>query len=112
PALTVALPARLALATETSMSRTLAAIAREALLQGAILCFENFDEILRDEPNLSTSRQVLRRLLSRRRGATLLLGERRWEPGVWLGGVPAARVELDSLGPSARVGLWREHLYW
>src|SRR5262249_48569356 len=107
PALIVDLPALLALSTETSMSRTLAAVAREALLQDAVLCFENFDEILRDEAHLATSRQVVRRLLSHRRGATLLLGERRWEPGVWLGGVPAARVEVASLGPSARAQLWR-----
>jgi SpoVK/Ycf46/Vps4 family AAA+-type ATPase len=90
--------------------RTIAAIAREAVLQDAILCFDQFDLLLGDQPDLAASRLTVHQLLTTSRGPTLLLGDKRWEPALWLSGVPAARIELPQLDAAARGQFWRKHV--
>ncbi len=99
-----------ALLSESRPERAVELAAREALLQDAVLGVDSFDQLLSDEPDLLPVRERLRALLVERIGPTLLLGEIRWEPVIWLPGVMALRLELRALGPGARVRLWRAHL--
>jgi SpoVK/Ycf46/Vps4 family AAA+-type ATPase len=95
---------------ESKPERGLELAVREALLQDAVLGIDSFDRLLGDEPDLLLVRERLRALLAERIGSTLLLGEIRWEPALWLSGVTALRLELRAPGPGARVRLWRAHL--
>jgi SpoVK/Ycf46/Vps4 family AAA+-type ATPase len=88
----------------------LAAVARETLLQGAVLGLDGFDCVLSDDADARSSRTLLRRLLADQPGSTLLLGEDRWEPALWLPGIMAVRLELRALGATDRVRLWRNQL--
>jgi AAA+ superfamily predicted ATPase len=110
PLLLVDLPALLAASTERTQAALLAAVAREALLQGAALGFDGFDAILGDDAEGRSSRALLRRVLSDQPGPTLLLGEQRWEPALWLSSVMAVRVELRTLAASDRARLWGNQL--
>src|SRR5262249_16799358 len=38
------------------------------------------------------------------------LGERRWEPATWSPCARTHRIELDTLGPVERLGLWQTHV--
>jgi hypothetical protein len=100
----------LRVADERVLLGVLTAGAREALLQDAVLCLDGFDRLLAEEPLTSAARGHLHRILLEHPAATLLLGEARWEPAIWLGGLPAVRVELPVLGPTARVDLWKSLL--
>ena len=62
-------------------------------------------------PESRSSRTLLRRLLAEQPGPTLLIGEQRWEPALWLPGIAAARIELRTLDVSDRVRLWRSRLH-
>jgi SpoVK/Ycf46/Vps4 family AAA+-type ATPase len=108
--LLIDLPALMAASTERTQAPMLAAVAREALLQDAVLGLDGFDCVLADEPDPRAARAVLRRLLAEQPGPTLLLGEERWEPALWLPGVVALRLELRPLGLSDRQRLWRSQL--
>jgi SpoVK/Ycf46/Vps4 family AAA+-type ATPase len=108
--LLVDLPALVAASTDRTLAPTVAAVVREALLQDAVLGVDGFDCALDDEPEARSVRAVLRRLLAEQPGPTLLLGEARWEPALWLPGVVAMRLELQPLGLSDRLRLWRSQL--
>jgi adenylate kinase family enzyme len=108
--LLVDLPDLLSACTERTLPATLTAVAREALLQGAVLCLDRFDVALREQQDLALQRPLLLRCLGEQRGPSILLGESRWEPAVWLAGLPGARLELPPLGAAARASLWRTHL--
>jgi SpoVK/Ycf46/Vps4 family AAA+-type ATPase len=110
PLLLMDLPALLGASTDRTLPGLLSAVTREALLQGAVLALDGFDSVLGDEPEARASRSVLRRLLAEQPGPTMLIGEQRWEPALWLPGVAAARVELRTLEVSDRVRLWRSRL--
>ncbi len=84
--------------------------AREARLQRAVLGLDRVDRLLADDPEVQAARNVLRTLLTERRAPTFLIGETRWEPAAWLPTVPAMRVEMPMLAPSARIKIWRERL--
>jgi SpoVK/Ycf46/Vps4 family AAA+-type ATPase len=111
PLLLVDLPTLLAAApNERGQASMLAAVARETLLQGAVLGLEGFDGVLGDDPEPRASRVLLRRVLADQPAPTLLLGEQRWEPALWLSGLLAVRLELPAVGVSDRVRLWRSQL--
>jgi SpoVK/Ycf46/Vps4 family AAA+-type ATPase len=110
PLLLIDLPDLLAACTERTLTSTLVAVAREALLQDAVLCLDRFDVALREQGDLALQRPALLRCLGAQRGPSLLLGETRWEPTVWMAGLPAARVQLPVLSAADRVDLWRIHL--
>jgi AAA+ superfamily predicted ATPase len=99
-----------ALLSESRPEQAIKLAAREALLQEAVLGVEDFDRLLGDEVELLPVRERVRAVLAERIGPTLLLGEIRWEPTIWLPGVTALRLELRAPGPGARVRLWRAHL--
>ncbi|MDA8216232.1 MAG: ATP-binding protein [Dehalococcoidales bacterium] len=86
----------------------LALAGREALLQGVVLALDGLDRLLGDDERALPWRAGARRLLERRPGSTILLGEARWEPAVWAPLAGAVRVELTSLGPAARLRLWHD----
>jgi AAA+ superfamily predicted ATPase len=85
-------------------------LTREALLQDAVIAFENFDRLLAEMPDAAAARAQLGALLEQRFDATLLLGDRRWEPASWLPNAATLRVELPAPPPSARLELWRSHV--
>ena len=85
-------------------------IAREALLQDAILGFNRFDRLLSDEPESASIRLALRALLARRPGPTVLIGETRWEPSAWLPDIRGIRIEMPALALTARQNLWRHQI--
>ena len=80
---------------------------REATLQGAVLALDGIESVLSDQPEAAAVRAVLRRALMQRRGPTLMLGEARWEPAVWLAGLPTLMVELTL--PSQPPHISRRH---
>jgi SpoVK/Ycf46/Vps4 family AAA+-type ATPase len=104
------LPTLLAASNERTQASMFAAVARETLLQGAVLGLDGFDCVLSDDADARSSRTLLRRVLADQPGATLLLGEERWEPALWLPGIMAVRLELHALGVTDRVRLWRNQL--
>ena len=110
PLLLLDLASLLASADEPTVLATLTATLREALLQDAVVCLDGVDLLLADASASATARSALHRMLLEHPAPTLLLGEARLEPAAWLVGVPALRIELPSLGPGARAGLWRAHL--
>jgi Winged helix domain, variant/ATPase family associated with various cellular activities (AAA) len=110
PLLLVDLPTLIAASTEKNLVSLLAGVAREALLQNAVLCLEGFDGLLGDDPDVVARRGHLQRVLLSHPGPTLLLGEERWEPALWLPGVRSVRIELRALGVAERVTLWRSQL--
>ena len=100
-----------ALLASARVETLLGLIAREALLQDAVLCVDGFDRLLSEEqPEVTIARSATRRMLERRVGHTILVGETRWEPGGWLPGVATLRVELPTPGAAARGQLWRAQL--
>jgi SpoVK/Ycf46/Vps4 family AAA+-type ATPase len=107
PMLAVDLPS---LVTEQAVQGTLQAVAREARLQQAVLALDGFASVLGDDREASTARALLRRILAEQEGPTLLLGDQRWEPSLWLPGLPAVRVELPPLAVDDRARLWRSVL--
>jgi SpoVK/Ycf46/Vps4 family AAA+-type ATPase len=107
--LLVDLPALVSAERERSIA-TLAAAAREALLQGAVLGLDQFDLLLADDADSAAVRAGLRRVLADHAPTTVLLGETRWEPGVWLAGSAAVRVELPALTVGDRIELWSSQL--
>jgi SpoVK/Ycf46/Vps4 family AAA+-type ATPase len=100
----------LAGADEPTVLATLTAALREALLQDAVVCLDGVDLLLADAAAPATVRSALHRMLLEHADTTLMLGEARWEPSVWLVSVPALRIELSALGPGARAELWRARL--
>jgi AAA+ superfamily predicted ATPase len=108
--LLVDLPALIGASTDRTLPGLLSAATREALLQEAVLALDGFDSVLNDEPESRSSRTLLRSLLAEQPGPTLLIGEQRWEPALWLPGIAAARIELRTLDVSDRVRLWRSRL--
>jgi len=107
--LLVDVPAVLAALGERA-SLTLAAAAREALLQDALLVLEGFDVLLSDEAAAGLALASLRRAFAEHRAPVVLLGEQRWEPSIWLPGVSALRLDLHSLAAGDRVKLWRSQI--
>ncbi|HEX5414890.1 MAG TPA: ATP-binding protein [Chloroflexota bacterium] len=83
---------------------------RESLLQDALLAIEGFDGLLADDESASLARGHLQTILSRHPRPTFLLGEARWEPSAWVPEVSGMRIDLPSLGPSARHQLWGNQL--
>jgi hypothetical protein len=84
---------------------------REAILQQAVLVLDGIESIVMDDhPGTATLKAVLRRALLERRGPTILLGEARWEPAVWLPELPTLIVELAAPDPAARLQLWQRQL--
>jgi AAA+ superfamily predicted ATPase len=110
PLLLVDLPGLLAASTDRTLPSMLSAVTREALLQEAVLALDGFDAVLSDEPDVRACRTLLRRLLTDQPGPSLLLGEQRWEPALWLPGLVAMRLELPTMGLSDRLRLWRTQL--
>ncbi|MBI4494043.1 MAG: ATP-binding protein [Chloroflexi bacterium] len=108
--LLVDVPALLAATDERAAAAILTAAVREALLQDAALCLDGFDRLLAEDPAAASCRAAARRILAEHPGLTLLLGEARWEPAVWLAPHPAVRIELSTLGPTARGQLWGRRL--
>jgi SpoVK/Ycf46/Vps4 family AAA+-type ATPase len=88
----------------------LVASVREALLQDAVLAFDEFDALLADEPTASLALSALRRALADSRGKVLLIGELRWEPSAWLPTRAALRLDISPLAASDRVRLWRSQV--
>ena len=89
----------------------LALAAREALLQGAVLCLDGADELLQENTAEQKSGQPALRALLRAPGAPLvMLGATRWEPGAWQPGLEAVRVELPAQDEAQRREMWRRHL--
>lgn len=93
-----------------NVGSSLELIAREALLQDAVLTLDGFDSLLAAGVETSGPRVTLGRLLRERFDATLLLGDTRWEPATWLPDVATVRVELPEPLPSARLQLWRSQV--
>jgi hypothetical protein len=87
-----------------------ALLTREALLQEAVLALDGFERLLGDGPDLPVVRATLRRLFAERCAPTILIGEQRWEPAVWLPDVTTVRVEIPALGPAGRQRIWRSHV--
>jgi SpoVK/Ycf46/Vps4 family AAA+-type ATPase len=110
PLLLIDLPALVSASTERTLPPMLAAVAREALLQEAVLGLEGFDCVLADDQETTEVRLQVRRVLADYRGPALLLGDVRWEPAMWLPEANAMRVELRALGVADRVRLWRSQL--
>jgi SpoVK/Ycf46/Vps4 family AAA+-type ATPase len=102
--------AALLAAEKPAPERLLALAAREARMQEAVLGLDGFDPLLADRPELLPVRAQVRRLLEQRAAPTVLIGEARWEPATWFQNASAIRVELPSLSPLARQGLWRQEL--
>jgi hypothetical protein len=110
PLLLIDVPALVSASTERTLPPMLAAVAREALLQEAVLGLEGFDCLLADDQEATVARLQVRRVLGDYRGPALLLGDARWEPAMWLPDAKAMRVELRALGVGDRVRLWRSQL--
>jgi hypothetical protein len=91
-------------------AQLLTLVAREALLQSAVLVVDGFDRLQGEDPEVAAVRAAARALLSKHPGPIALLGESHWEPATWLRGRAALRVELPMIPLSARVELWRRRL--
>jgi SpoVK/Ycf46/Vps4 family AAA+-type ATPase len=79
-------------------------VAREALLQNAVLFWRGFDTLLGDERR--TWRDLLLRMVEERPGLTVLAGNSAWEPVNALRDRSFVRVELPSPTYAERVRLW------
>jgi SpoVK/Ycf46/Vps4 family AAA+-type ATPase len=91
----------------TTPTANLQLACREALLQQAVLIFDDFDRLLGDRPDSSMVRAALTAVLQQRFDTTVLLGNTRWEPASWLPEAATVRVELPAPLPSTRLDLWR-----
>ncbi len=85
-------------------------IAREGRLIDAILCFNGVDRLLTDDPAFARPQRELRRLLEAVHGPSILVGEARWEPAVWLPDRQALAIEVPPPDSSTRFRYWRHHL--
>ena len=77
---------------------------REALLQGAALYWNGFENLLADDKRVSL--EVLVRQLEERPGLTFLAGETTWEPMDGLHNAPFVRIEFPRPAYVERVRLW------
>ena len=101
---------RLQAAGRPSPALALELAVREAMLQNALLAIDGFDLLLADDEGAALARNHLRTLISWHPRPTFLLGEARWEPSAWVPEVSGMRIDLPSLGPSARQQLWGNQL--
>jgi hypothetical protein len=101
---------RLRAAGRPSPATALELAVREAMLQDALLAIDEFDSLLADDEGAALARNQLRTMLGRHPRPTFLLGEARWEPSAWVPEVSGMRIDLPSLGPSARQRLWGNQL--
>lgn len=79
-------------------------VAREALLQNAVLFWRGFDSLLADERRVW--RDLLLHMVGERPGLTILAGDLSWEPVNALRNRSFVRVELPSPSYAERVRLW------
>jgi SpoVK/Ycf46/Vps4 family AAA+-type ATPase len=63
-----------------------------------------------DDAETTAANAIVRRGLSSRLGATVLLGENRWEPAAWTSDVPGVALDLEVPPATARLQLWSSHL--
>lgn len=84
--------------------------AREALLQQAVLCLDSVDELLHEGTGERSAQPALRALLTDAATPVVMLGAARWEPGAWLAGLEAVRVELPAADDGQRLRMWQRHL--
>jgi hypothetical protein len=104
PLLLLDVPALLNGASPSSHRPPWTAVVREALLQDALLCLDGFDRLLGEEGQIPLVRAALRLALGDAPRPSLLLGETRWEPGIWTDN--ALRIELGPLSLGTRTALW------
>ena len=83
---------------------------REGRLIDAVLCFNGVDRLLTDDPAFTRPQRDLRHLVERANGPTILIGEARWEPAVWLPDRQALAIEVPPPDSSIRFRYWRHHL--
>ena len=79
-------------------------VAREALLQGAVLFWAGFDALLSDERR--AWREGLLQELAERPGLTVLAGDVVWEPVDAWHGLPFMRIEFPRPAYAERMRLW------
>jgi MoxR-like ATPase len=100
--------ARLAATTVDELADLVRLVDREARLQGAVLCWEDFDALLAEDKR--THLATVLGVLATHPGPTVLAGEATWEPRDALHGVSFVRVELPAPGAAERLALWRAAL--
>ena len=83
---------------------------REAQLQNAILCWENFHLLLGDDANSREILASLSQLAQEHVGPTILLGETSWRPETALAQTVLLTAELPLPGYSERKNIWEAQL--
>ncbi|MGB8647118.1 MAG: AAA family ATPase, partial [Anaerolineae bacterium] len=79
---------------------------REALLSGALVCWQGADALLFPEPNAEAEQRVFFHALVRSRAPTILLAEKSWEPARELAARPFIRLSLAELNYDERREIW------
>ena len=83
---------------------------REARLQDAILCVDNFHVFLGDDPRVQSLQTCFARSVEEQTGLCIIAGERRWRPQPALEKQSLLTVELHLPEYSEREHLWQQHL--
>lgn len=91
-----------------SFETTVQLIEREAMLQGAAIYWDGFDELIAGDK--SDLLEVLLNKLEKRPGLKFLAGEKAWEPVNRLHGTPFVRVAVPRPAYAERIVLWRRAL--
>jgi hypothetical protein len=85
-------------------------LGREAMLQPASLCLENFDCLLAEDSKYKSQLRSLREVIQTFSRLTFLIGCRPWNPHGFLGECVFFDVEFPIPDDRERIHLWESHL--
>ncbi|MDY6912336.1 MAG: AAA family ATPase, partial [Chloroflexota bacterium] len=83
---------------------------REAILQGAVLCWEQFDLLFSEDRATKTAMEEIINGIVEFSGLTLVMGEADWQPGSMFDGRPYFRMNINTPEYTERRRLWNMYL--
>ena len=97
-------------ASETPSAQLVDLVCREARLQSAVICWENWDSLLAEDASARAAREAITDCLSNIAEFTIITSQTAWRPPKHLPQVSWLTVQLTKPDYPARKQLWVKHL--